>query len=116
MKICVDENIPWVTVLELRKLGHDVLDIRGSDEQGISDDILWEKVRREKRLLITTDKGFANHRRESHSGILIVRLHQPNEQKIHERIMRAMLQFVENDWNGLLVVMRDVVQSSWRET
>lgn len=61
MKICVDENIPLVTVLELRKLGHDVLDIRGSDEQGISDLKLWEKVRREKRLLITTDKGFTSH-------------------------------------------------------
>ena len=56
MKICVDENIPLVTVVELTELGHDVLDIRGTDEQGISDDILWEQVQREKRLLITTDK------------------------------------------------------------
>ena len=114
MKICVDENIPLITVVELRSLGHDVLDIRGTDDRGISDDVLWEKVQSEKRLLITTDKGFANYRRERHSGILIVRLHQPNERKIHERVMRATRQFAEDDWNGLLVVMRDVVQSSWR--
>jgi predicted nuclease of predicted toxin-antitoxin system len=114
MKICVDENIPLVTVIELRKLGHDVLDVRGTSDQGISDDLLWAKIQSEKRLLITTDKGFVNYRRESHFGILVVRLHQPNESKIHEMAMRAIRQFAEDEWSGLLVVMRDVVQSSWR--
>ena len=40
MKICVDENIPLVTVVELRNLGHDVLDIRGTTEQGLTDELL----------------------------------------------------------------------------
>ena len=114
MKICVDENIPLVTVAELKNLGHDVLDIRGTIEQGLADDLLWEKVQDENRLLITTDKGFANYRAESHHGILIVRLRQPNEQKIHLRIMQAINQYSESEWAGLLVVMRDAVQSVWR--
>ena len=79
MKICVDENIPLNTIGELRDLGHEVLDIRGTINQGISDDVLW-----------------------------------PNAQKIHERVMQAMKQFPEDEWAGLVVVMRDVVQSSWR--
>lgn len=116
MKICVDENIPLITVLELKKLGHDVLDIRGTEDRGISDDLLWEKIQKEGRLLITTDKGFVHHRRESHYGILTIRLRQPNERKIHERIMQAFHQFAEDDWKGLIVVMRDVVQSTWRAT
>jgi predicted nuclease of predicted toxin-antitoxin system len=116
MKICVDENIPLITVLELQKLGHDVLDIRGTENRGISDDLLWEKVQKEERLLITTDKGFVHHRRESHFGILTVRLRQPNEQKIHRRVMSGLQQFAEDDWQGLIVVMRDVVQSIWRAT
>jgi predicted nuclease of predicted toxin-antitoxin system len=114
MNICVDENIPLVTVAELKNLGHDVLDIRGTIEQGLTDDLLWEKVQSENRLLITTDKGFANYRVESHYGILIVRLRQPNEQKIHLRIMQAINQYSESEWAGLLVVMRDAVQSVWR--
>ncbi len=114
MKICVDENIPLVTVTELKNLGHDVLDIRGTIEQGLADDLLWEKVQRENRLLITTDKGFTNYRAESHYGILIVRLRQPNEQKIHARIMQAVNQYSDSEWHGLLVVMRDAVQSVWR--
>ena len=114
MKICVDENIPHITVLELQQLGHDVLDIRGTEDQGIPDELLWKRTQREGRLLITTDKGFGYYRRESHYGILIVRLHQPNEAKIHERVMRAVQQFAEDEWKGLIVVMRDVVQSTWR--
>jgi predicted nuclease of predicted toxin-antitoxin system len=114
MKICVDENIPLITVVELRNLGHDVVDIRGTTEQGLTDELLWGKVQRENRLLITTDKGFTNHRAEPHYGILIVRLRQPNEQKIHARIMQVINQYSEGEWQELLVVMRDTVQSVWR--
>ena len=114
MKICVDENIPLVSVAWLKESGHDVLDIRGTIEHGLTDELLWKKVQRENRLLITTDKGFAAHRAESHYGILIVRLRQPNEQKIHARITQAINQYPESDWRGLLIVMRDAVQSVWR--
>ena len=77
----------------------------------MDDDVLWTRMLNESRLLITTDKGFAQHRSEAHHGILIVRLRQPNEAKIHERVMRALRQFAESEWPGLLVVMRDTVQS-----
>lgn len=90
MKICVDENIPNVTVQELRLLGHDVLDIRGTVDQGMDDAILWARVQAQHRLLITTDKGFVWRRDESNWGILVVRLRQPNEQKVHQRVMQAV--------------------------
>ena len=114
MKICVDENIPLATVSALRSLGHDVLDIRKTPERGMSDDLLWELVTEERRLLITTDKGFVQHRSESHNGVLVIRLRQPNEQKIHERAMRAINNFPQDGWGGLTVVMRDTVQSITR--
>lgn len=114
MKICVDENIPLETVTELRNLGHDVLDIRGTPNQGMSDELLWKIVQKERRLLITTDKGFVSHRLESNYGILIVRLRKPNAAEIHRRVMKAINQFTEDKWAGLVVVMRDVAQSVWR--
>jgi len=64
MKIFVDENIPLMTVRELREQGSDVIDIRGTDEQGITDEAIWQKAQSEKSLLITTDKGFSIHRDE----------------------------------------------------
>jgi predicted nuclease of predicted toxin-antitoxin system len=114
MKIFVDENIPLMTVRALREMGHDVRDIRGTVDEGMTDNALWEVVQREGRLLITTDKGFTGHRGELHHGILIVRLKQPNRHKIHQRVMQAMAQFAVDEWSGLLVVMRDVMQSVWR--
>ncbi len=41
MKLLVDENIPLMTVKALRKMEHDVKDVRKTSEQGISDEELW---------------------------------------------------------------------------
>ncbi len=114
MKIFVDENIPVLTVQTLRNLGHEVLDIRGTSDEGMQDEVLWQKIQKEKRLIITTDKGFSQYRNQSHFGILIIRLKQPNRSKIHQRVIHALNQFDEKDWRGLLVLMRDFVQSNWK--
>ena len=95
----------------LRSLGHDVVDIRGTSDQGQSDSAIWQKVMVERRLLITTDKGFLKNRYERHAGILIIRLRQPNEAKIHERTMLAMRTFPVEEWPGTAVVMRDETQN-----
>lgn len=81
MKIFVDENIPSMTVQALIQLGHEVKDIRGTQKEELSDAALWEIVQTEKSLLITADKGFSQYRNDSHHGILIVRLKQPNQDK-----------------------------------
>ena len=114
MKILVDENIPIKTVNKLRALGHLVKDIRGTSDQGIADDKLWQITQSENMMLITTDKGFSQYRNYLHSGILIIRLRRPNQDKIHNRIMNAMNQIKQNDWQNLLVIMRDSVKSAWK--
>ncbi len=114
MKIFVDENIPVMTVSTLRSMGNDVMDIRGTEKEGLSDSGIWEIVQKEKRLLITTDKGFSSRRDVKHNGILIVRLRQPNRKKIHSRVIRTLFEFDESEWIGLLVTVRDTVQSIWR--
>ena len=114
MKIFVDENIPRMTVSALREQGFEVIDIRGSEDQGLTDDAIWREAQKEKCLLVTTDKGFSSHREEPHHGILIIRLKQPTRLKIHQRIMLAIGKYSEKEWPGLMVVMRDMVQSTWR--
>jgi predicted nuclease of predicted toxin-antitoxin system len=114
MKVLVDENIPRMTITRLRELGHDVKDIRGTADQGLIDPGLWSLALAERRLLITTDKGFAEYRRAAQSGILIIRLRQPNRLKIHQSVMLAIERFPELEWPGLLVVMRDATMSTSR--
>jgi len=116
MKIFVDENIPLITVRQLRSKGFDVTDIRGTPDQGMIDELLWKRTQKENRLLITTDKGFTIYRDEAHYGILIIRLKQPTRLKIHQHVMQAIVKYSEQEWPGLLVVMRDSVQSTWRST
>ena len=114
MKIFVDENIPLITVRELRSKGFNVINIRGTDEMGIADELLWQRVQEEKSLLITTDKGFSVYRDEPHYGILIIRLKQPTRLKIHKRVMHAIMSYPKKEWPGLMVIMRDLVQSAWK--
>ena len=116
MKIFVDENIPLITVKQLRSKGVDVTDIRGTVDQGLKDELLSQRAQNEKRLLITTDKGFSSYRYEAHYGILIIRLKQPTRLKIHHHVMQAITKYSEQDWPGLLVVMRDLVQSTWKSS
>ena len=115
MKLLVDENIPRQTVHALRELGHDVLDVRGTDKQGISDSELWRIAQDQKRLLITTDRDFAVRRTESHFGMLIVCLRRPNLRRIHDRVIAGIEQCAEGEWPGALVMVRDVAQSVWRQ-
>ena len=115
MKILVDENIPLMTISALRGMGHDVHDVRGTPDQGIDDSTLWQMAQEEGRLLITTDKGFARRRHESHYGIVVVRLRQPNRHRIHQRVMDAMSLVPTGEWRrSLLVTMRDQLHSLWR--
>ena len=114
MKIFVDENIPLITVKELILQEYDVMDIRGTNDQGITDEALWQMVQDLQCLLITTDKGFTIHRDEPHHGILIIRLKQPSRQKIHQHVLQALKRHTPKEWPGLMVVMRDAVKSTWK--
>ncbi len=93
MRILVDGNIPMLCVDHLRGAGHDVADIRGTAEEGAPDARLWKKVQKEKRLLITTDRGFARNRHGRHEGILIVVLRRSNRHRITQRVVEAMRLF-----------------------
>jgi hypothetical protein len=60
------------------------------------------------------DFDYAAYRDEAHHGILIVRLKQPTRLKIHRRVVQAITKYSEHQRHGLMVVMPDVVQSSWK--
>ncbi len=116
MNILVDENIPLITVAELRKIGHHVTDIRGTEKEGISDQEVWQIAQKQNLLVISTDKGFSIHRDDKHQGIIIVCLKQPNRKKIHSRVMLALAQYPEEAWKGLMIIIKDNSQSIWRSS
>ena len=103
-----------MTVAALLSLGHDVKDVRGTSVQGAPDSDLWALAMAECRALITTDKGFTEYRSVPHHGILVVRLRQPNRQKIHLAVMHVFDRFSDAEWANLLVVVRDTTLSTSR--
>jgi predicted nuclease of predicted toxin-antitoxin system len=111
LKILVDENIPRRTVDWLQSAGHDVRDVRQTSHQGLHDSQLWAAAMADGRLLISTDRGFTAYRKVEHHGILIVRLRQPNRERIHQAVLLALARFQEAEWPGLLVVVRDATLS-----
>jgi len=113
MRILVDENIPSITVQALKGMGHDLIDLRGTEFEGIDDERLWAMTQQERCLLVTTDKGFTRYRQARHFGILIVLLSRANRDRIHLRVMQAFAEYAEPQWRGRVVVMRDVAQATW---
>ena len=73
--------------------------------------VLWSAAIADHRALITTDRGFTEYRAFPHYGIAIVRLRQPNRHRIHKAVMIAIERFREEEWPGLLVVVRDATLS-----
>jgi predicted nuclease of predicted toxin-antitoxin system len=114
MRILVDENIPNESVWSLIELNHDVKDVRRTRDEGIPDDKIWSIAQTEERLLITTDKGFSQFRYLPHHGMLLILLKQPTLDKIHQRIMRTMSDYSENDWKNRIVIVKDTVKSTWK--
>ena len=75
--IKVDEDLPAALKRHLRDAGHDALTVTDQGWSGWSDELIWSGVRKEGRLLVTADKGFADARNlSSHhrSGVILLRL------------------------------------------
>ena len=59
MKLFANENLFEPIIDYLRSLGHDVLSIRDSGLSGISDEEVYHRACKEKRIIITMDKDFS---------------------------------------------------------
>jgi predicted nuclease of predicted toxin-antitoxin system len=76
MKCKLDENLGAEVARILRGAGHDVTTVRDQDLGGVSDNVLYDVCRRERRCLITLDLDFSNVLRfspEPTAGIVILR-------------------------------------------
>src|SRR3972149_5177621 len=101
MRFKVDEDLPKEVADLLRAGGHDVVTVRDEKLTGSSDDILWGHVQRERRCLVTADKGFGDIRAfptGTHGGIVLFR--HPRESRTGYALLTE--KFVEGaDWKPI---------------
>jgi len=79
MKMFANENLFEPIIDFLRSRGHDVLSIRDSGLSGISDDEVYQRDCKEKRVIITMDKDFSRMFRfpsEKCGGIIVVKIYK----------------------------------------
>jgi predicted nuclease of predicted toxin-antitoxin system len=89
MKIKLEENVTTGVIPVLRRLGHDVHATSHEGLTGKPDREIWSATQSEQRFLVTQDMDFSAPRKfapGTHHGILLLRLHSPNQTEIISRI------------------------------
>ncbi len=65
MKVKLDENLPAELLDDLRAAGHEADTVRNEGLTGSPDAVILERVRSDRRVLFTLDKGHRRHPRVS---------------------------------------------------
>src|SRR5574338_973702 len=76
LKAKIDENIPLRVGQPLAQHGHDVSTVRDEGLSGAPDRAVFDAIVRERRMLVTLDRGFGDIRAYppgSNEGIIILR-------------------------------------------
>lgn len=85
----LDENFPKTSGYLLQAKGHQVIDIRGSKNEGADDTTIFSMAQKHSAIFLTTDKDFFHtvpHLYPVHFGIIVVNLRQPNRLNIAEKM------------------------------
>jgi len=93
MKIKIDEDLPKAVAVLVRERIPDTSSVLDEGISGTLDPELWEIVQREKRFLITGDKGFADIRKYppgTHFGVLLLRPESEGISQLIELIQEVL--------------------------
>jgi predicted nuclease of predicted toxin-antitoxin system len=107
IKLLADENIPSGVTKFLRDRGFDVKEV-GAGKAGASDDAIMALARKEERILLTSDKHFANiltYPPQSHHGIIRIRIHPPLIEDSVRALDQLTKKFDLNVIGGSLIIL-----------
>ena len=110
MKFFLDENFPKTAGEFLVSRGHEVLDVRGTAEEGLSDREIFTRAQEQQALFLTTDRDFFHtipHLFSSHHGVVVIALRQPNRQAILDRLEWVLDRLRPESSMGTIYLLRD---------
>lgn len=96
MHIKVDEDLPTAIVHLLRKHNYEALSVLEQKMGGMKDPALWQAIQRERRFLVTADKGFGDIRLYppgSHAGVLLLRPDQDGIRPVVELLEQVLANY-----------------------
>ena len=110
MKFKVDENLPAEIRDDLRDMGHDAHLVSDEGLTGAPDEVLLEHVRREKRILLTLDKGIADVRSfppDHYHGVVVFRPATSGRGTVLSFVRRHLSTLLQLEVDGRLLVVTD---------
>ena len=110
MKFLLDENFPKSAEKLLIELGHQVIDIRGTELQGIDDFRLFELAQENVAVLLTTDRDFYHTvplRYPNHHGVIVIALKQPNRNATLAKLRWIVSQDFIETIDSTIYLLRD---------
>jgi predicted nuclease of predicted toxin-antitoxin system len=110
MKFLLDENFPKTAENLLAEFDHQIIDIRGTEQQGMEDENLFELAQREQAVLLTTDRDFYHtipFSYDKHFGVIVIALKQPNRAAILNRLRWFISQDLLANIDNTVSILRD---------
>jgi Domain of unknown function (DUF5615) len=110
MKFKLDENLPGELVGDLRSAGHEAQTAPEEGLTGAPDPVLAERVRTERRVLLTMDKGIADVRAyppEQFAGIILFRPPSSGRGAVLAFVRRNLSSILGTDPTGRLMVVSE---------
>jgi len=98
VKFFLDENFPKRAKPFLEDAGYQVFDIRGTEFEGLGDSDIFKQSQLKEAIFLTTDRDFFHtipFLYESHYGVVIITLSQPDSFKILAKL-RIALEFLQD--------------------
>lgn len=108
LKIFTDECIHTDIILALRESGNDVLTVDEAGLSGSDDEVIFDFARKNKRILLTFDRGFGDIFRfdiSGSSGVIIVLISQMLRDEMISIILNFLSMADEGKISGRLVII-----------
>ncbi len=110
MRFKLDENLPLEIVADLRTAGHEIDSVYEQRLAGAPDEAILAAAHRERRILLTMDKGIGDLRRlasSSFSGIVLFRPRATGRRTTLEFVRRHLPAVLHSDLEGRLVIVSE---------
>lgn len=110
MRFFLDENFPKSASEFLTHHDHEVVDIRGTQDQGADDLRVFDLAQRHQAVLLSTDRDFFHtipHLYDHHFGIVVIALRQPNRQNIRGKLEWFLERFGNTNLKNKIFQLKD---------
>ena len=110
MRFKLDENLHPDAALVLRRAGHDVETVWDEQLQGAADSRLADVLKRERRVFVTFDVGFADIRTYppgDFAGLIVLRLQRQDRRAVVRVITRLLDSLIERPLAGQLWIVNE---------